>query len=143
MHRRVLAALAVAAVLCAAPGIASAEVLKLGAELSGANESPPNDSPATGMAEAEFDTQSRELTWTVTFEGLTGPLIGAHIHGPADPGTNAGIMLPFGSLESPIEGSAMLNEEQAKQLLDGGLYVNLHTEAHPGGELRGQLKTSD
>ena len=108
-------------------------------DLSGKNESPPNESPATGTAVANYDTATRMLTWHVEFSGLTGPAIGAHIHGPAASGANAGIMQPFPSPVSPIDGSATLTEAQEKSLVDGTLYVNIHTEAHPGGELRGQL----
>ena len=118
---------------------AHAEMISLSAELSGANEVPPNDSGATGMAEATLDTETRTLTFTVEYEGLSGQAIGAHIHGPKGTGGNAGIMIPFSSTASPIEGSAKLTEAQMKDVLDGLTYVNIHTQQHPGGELRGQL----
>ena len=64
-----------------------------------------------------------------------------HFHGPAPAGANAGVVLPFtGSMASPIEGSATLTQAQVDQLKAGLWYVNLHTAAHPGGELRGQVK---
>lgn len=88
--------------VAAAP--AMAETIDLKAELSGSNESPPNDSQAKGTAEATLDTETRELTWTVEYSGLSGPAIGAHIHGPADAGANAGIMVPLKTGESPMTG---------------------------------------
>ena len=130
---------AAVALLFIAAGPAMAETIDLNAELSGANESPPNDSQAKGTAEASFDTETRELTWTVEYSGLSGPAIGAHIHGPADAGTNAGIMVPLKTGESPITGSATLSENQVAPLLEGKLYFNIHTQAHPGGEIRGQI----
>ena len=118
---------------------ASADVVNLKAELKAANEVPPNDSTATGATEATFDTATKTLTWTVTFTGLTGPAIGAHLHGPGEHGKNAGIVVPFNFVKSPIKGTAVLSETQAADLLAGKWYVNIHSEKHPGGEIRGQL----
>ena len=92
-----------------------------------------------GTAEAKFDTETRVLTWTVTYADLTGPALGAHFHGPSEAGKNAGIVLPFKTVQSPIEGSATLTENQAADLLAGKWYANVHTAANPGGELRGQM----
>jgi hypothetical protein len=118
---------------------AQAETINLGAELKGANEVPPNTSPASGKAEATFDTGTRNLSWTVTYADLTGPALGAHFHGPSEPGKNAGIALPFKTVQSPIQGTATITEAQATDLLAGKWYANIHTAANPGGELRGQM----
>jgi CHRD domain len=135
---RYLALLAAALLMTAASAVAETVTLK--GDLKGSNEVPPNNSTATGRAEASFDTVSRRLTWTISYSGTTGPLTGAHFHGPAEAGRNAGIVVPFqGTNASPITGSATLNEAQAADLLAGRWYANLHTAAHPGGELRGQM----
>lgn len=118
---------------------ASAEVIKLQAELKGSNEVPPNTSSGSGKAEAAFDTDTKVLTYTVTYTNLTGPALGAHFHGPSEAGKNAGIALPFKSAQSPIQGTATLTEAQAADLLAGKWYANVHTAANPGGELRGQM----
>jgi hypothetical protein len=118
---------------------AAAESVALKADLKAANEVPPNSSTATGQAEATFDTATRNLTWTVTYSGLSGPAAGAHFHGPGEAGKNAGIVLPFPSPSSPIKGSQVLTEAQAADLLAGKWYVNIHTAANPGGEIRGQM----
>jgi hypothetical protein len=118
---------------------ARAETIVLKADLKGANEVPPNTSPATGTAEATLDTATRNLTYTITYSGLSGPALGAHFHGPVEAGKNAGIVLPFKTVQSPIEGSATLTENQAADLLAGKWYANVHTAANPGGELRGQM----
>ena len=120
-------------------GAASAEVIKFKANLNAASESPPNSSAATGVAEATFDTATRTLTWTVTYTGLSGPAVGAHFHGPGEPGKNAGIALPFKSPETPISGSGVLSEAQSADFLAGKWYINVHTERNPGGEIRGQV----
>jgi hypothetical protein len=107
--------------------------------LSGSNEVPPNASTAVGMA--RIDLSGMTLKWTVTYSGTTGPVTAGHFHGPAPAGANAGVVLPFtGSMASPIEGSATLTQAQVDQLKAGLWDVNLHTAAHPGGELRGQVK---
>ena len=134
-----IAAIALLAGLPAAVPPAHAETITLTADLKGANEVPPNASTATGKAEAKLDTETKVLTFTVTYAGLSGPALGAHFHGPSEPGKNAGIVLPFKTVQSPIEGSATLTENQAADLLAGKWYANIHTAANPGGELRGQM----
>src|SRR5688572_21746799 len=63
---------------------ASAETITFKSELKAANEAPPNDSTGTGSVEATFDTVTKILSWTITYSGLSGPVIGAHLHGPAE-----------------------------------------------------------
>jgi hypothetical protein len=132
---------AVAVVVGVAGGLAPAwaDMVTLRADLKGANEVPPNTSPATGKAEMTLNTETRALTYTGTFADLSGPVVGAHFHGPSEAGKNAGIALPFKSVQSPITGTATLTENQAADLLAGKWYANIHTAANPGGELRGQM----
>lgn len=108
--------------------------------LSGASEVPPVTSSASGTVEASLNKQTNELSWTVTHTGLSGPATGAHFHGPAMAGANAGVVVPItGSLTSPIRGVASLTAAQVTDLMAGKWYVNLHTAANPNGEIRGQL----
>jgi CHRD domain-containing protein len=132
------AAVLSAALLCGATA-ARAELVKLHAELKGSNEVPPNSSSGSGTAEATLDTDTKFLTYTITYSGLTGPAMGAHFHGPSEAGKNAGIVLPFKTVQSPIQGTATLTDTQAADMLAGKWYTNVHTAANPGGELRGQM----
>jgi hypothetical protein len=134
-----IAAISLVAVVPVSLRPALAETVTLKADLKGSNEVPPNASTATGKAEATLNTQTRLLTWNVTFSGLSGPVVGAHFHGPSDAGKNGGIALPFKGAESPIKGSATISDNQAADLLAGKWYANIHTGANPGGELRGQM----
>ena len=110
------------------------------ARLSGASEVPPVMSSASGTVEASLNKQTNELSWTVTYSGLSGPATGAHFHGPAMAGANAGVVVPMtGSLTSPIRGVASLTAAQVADLMAGKWYVNLHTAANPNGEIRGQI----
>jgi hypothetical protein len=120
--------------------VLAADATSLVAKLSGASEVPANTSPGSGTLEASLDKQTSLLTWTVTYSGLTGPAKAGHFHGPAMAGANAGVALGFmGSVDSPIKGSATLTAAQVEDLLAGKWYVNLHTAANPGGEIRGQV----
>ena len=111
------------------------------ASLSGASEVPAVMGPATGSVDASLNSATNLLTWTVTYSGLSGPATAGHFHGPALAGENAGVLVPLsGSLASPIVGSATLTPAQATDLMAGRWYLNLHTAAYPGGEIRGQLK---
>lgn len=112
------------------------------ATLSGGQEVPPVATSATGMAELRLNRQTQTLNWRVTYNGLSGPATGAHIHGPAAMGQNAGIVVPFtGDLNAqPLTGERKLTPEQVAQLAGGQWYVNIHTARAPGGEIRGQLR---
>lgn len=118
---------------------ALAEVISFKAELKSDNEVPPNDSKATGAVTATYDTASKKLTWKGDYSALTGPATMAHFHGPADPSQNASVVVPIAPSTSPFEGSATLTDTQAEQLMEGKWYVNVHTSAHPAGEIRGQV----
>ena len=133
-----LAALALVAALGATP--ASAETVKLKADLAASSEVPPNQSAGKGTLEATFDTASKQLTYTVNYSGLTGPATAAHFHGPAAAGANAGVAVPVqGALTSPIKGTATLTDAQAADLTSDKYYFNIHTDANKPGEIRGQV----
>jgi len=140
MRNLVLASLVAALAALTIPP-AHAEMDRYTAKLTGAAETPPDDSKGTGTVEATYDTASKKLDWTIDYSGLTGPAIAAHFHGPAPAGKSAPPVVPIkGSLESPIKGSATLTDAQAKDLADGMIYFNIHTAAHKPGEIRGQME---
>jgi CHRD domain len=138
MFRRVLLATALSAALVSA---ASAATVSYTARLSGRSEIPKTDSKGTGKLDATFDTTSKAMNYTLTFDGLSGPATAAHIHGPATRAQSAGVLAPLGDKNptSPITGSVTLSDEQVKYLRTSKLYVNVHTAANPGGEIRGQI----
>ncbi len=126
-----------AAMAMASPSMAA--MMNFKASLSGKSEVPPNTASATGTVTATYDTDSKKLIWKGSYSGLTGPATAAHLHGPAPAGKNAGVMVPINPHGPSFEGSATLNDAQAKALMDGDLYVNIHTAANKAGEIRGQL----
>ena len=141
MRTYVYGAALFAAAQMAAVGALRAETLHYKAMLTGLSEAPPTDSKGTGTLTATFDTDTKKLEWTVDYSGLTGPAIAAHFHGPAPVGKPAPIEVPLQApLDSPMKGSATLTDAQAKDLMDGMMYFNIHTAANKPGEIRGQME---
>ena len=136
--RSSLAALACIAVLAfASPSMAANVNLK--ADLKGASEVPPIDSKGTGSVTATFDTASKKLSWKGNVTGLSGPATAAHFHS-GEAGKNGGVVVPIaGADKGSFEGSATLTDAQAEELMAGKWYVNVHTAANKGGEVRGQV----
>ena len=136
MRKTVITVLAFGAVAFA--GSASAEKLK--ATLDSKSEVPATTSSGSGTADLDYDAASKKLSWTVTYSGLSGPATAAHFHGPAEAGKNAGVAVAIpNAASSPVKGEATLTDAQAADLLGGKYYINIHTAANPGGEIRGQV----
>jgi hypothetical protein len=114
------------------------------ATLMPSEEVPPAaNSKGQGTAEVSIDPKTNELSYTISYKGLTGPATMAHIHGPASPGSNAGVVVPFPGVTGGAEkasGKAKLTQAQYGDLAAGLYYVNVHTAQYPGGEIRGQLR---
>ena len=142
--------------LCTLPLTAKALTFQFTAGLNGANEVPANSATATGLATLFYNDNNSILTTDDTYSfslaafGLSGVATAMHIHAPAAPGftappvVNLG-MSPFTSLNS---GGILLlggvnvappNASFLSQLQAGLAYVNVHTAAYSGGEIRGQL----
>lgn len=137
MNKPLFATFALAAAVAFA-GPASAEKLK--ATLDGKSEVPAVTTGGTGTADLDYDAATKKLTWKLTYSGLSGPATAAHFHGPAEAGKNAGVAVAIPNAgKSPVDGSATLTDAQAADLLAGKYYINVHTAANPGGEIRGQV----
>lgn len=123
-----------------APAGGRAEIVHFRAALDGAAETPPHPSDGKGVAEVKLDTDAQQITWTITYSGLSGPATAAHFHGPAGPGASADAVVPItGNLSSPINGSARVGDAQIGDLRGGLWYLNIHTAKFPPGEIRGQV----
>ena len=108
------------------------------ATINGASESSPNPSTATGTATATFNKDTKILTLNVTYSGVTAT--NGHIHKAAI-GVSGGVVFPFAApITSPINYvSPALDATQEADLFANLYYVNIHSAAYPGGEIRGQL----
>ncbi|AOY95409.1 CHRD domain-containing protein [Cupriavidus sp. USMAA2-4] len=111
--------------------------------LSGTQEVPPVQTKGSGSANLTFDPGTRVVTWTITLSDLSSEPTMAHFHGPATPGKNADVKVWISrkdaALTSPLQGQATLSPADAQELLTGEMYINVHTKAHPAGEIRGQV----
>ena len=120
---------------------------KTGLPMGPDQEVPPNKSPARGTADVTYNKDTKMLTYTLNWSGLTGIPTMAHIHGIAPRGTNAGVMHDLSNvLKKAISGSftdsVKIDASGIKEdsLLSGFYYFNIHTPANPGGEIRGQIE---
>ncbi|HWW00940.1 MAG TPA: CHRD domain-containing protein [Candidatus Acidoferrum sp.] len=118
---------------------------------------PPTNSTGTGGAISGglvFDSSSNILHLAIGygsaagFSNLTGAAIAMHIHSPAGPGTNAGVLIPLTAYHFPaanptnggiIFGAVPIGTNDVSNLMAGLNYINIHTPQYPGGEIRGQL----
>lgn len=125
----------------------SGTVINYAADLRGTNEVPPTGSTAFGSAFVSIDTIANTLTWEVTTSGIASPTL-AHIH-PGAAGTNGSPLINFATSAAQIPGGrtkgsisiAGLTPTQLNDLLTSpqNFYVNVHSTAFGGGEIRGQL----
>lgn len=130
-------AISIAAVFFFACGAASAAPVK--AELTGAQEVPPVETTASGSAQFQLRAD-RSISGSIRTKNIDG--VAAHIHDGA-PGTNGPVVVTLNKKndhEWTLPVGAKLTAEQVESLKAGKLYVNVHTEAHKNGEIRGQLK---
>jgi len=110
--------------------------------LEGGQEDPPNGSAGTGDCTVILNTGTGSISVSCTYEGLDAPANNAHIHGLAQPGESAGVLIPLqqsGGISGAISGGGVLTPALVQGMIDGLTYVNLHTTLNPGGEIRGQI----
>lgn len=125
-----------------------------GSGLLPGNEVPSASSTAFGDAVGiTFDSATNQLALNVAwgsgngFSDLTGNATAMHIHGPADINSNGGVLYNLGSLpgfdnsasNGGFLGTITLSTIDVQTLFDGEMYLNIHTDANPGGELRGNI----
>ena len=142
--RTLALAAAVGTTLWLAPA-ASAHV-ELEATLDANQEIPaPNVSghTPTGTASLIFDFATSTVQYEITVNDLTGAVLAAHFHkapaGQADP-----VPLACCSLSNTLSGTTgVLSADDITALFTEGLYVNVHTAANIGGEIRGQITLAD
>jgi hypothetical protein len=111
-------------------------------QLTGSQQVPAVQTDGMGTADLTYDPDTHELTWSLSYSGLSSDVTMVHFHdGAAGKNGRPVIWLSKrGSpVESPIKGHAQLTAAQAKQLLAGDWYINVHTKSHPAGEIRGQV----
>jgi hypothetical protein len=115
--------------------------LQFSAFATGAAELPAVDTPAT--ASGVMTLVGNQFSYNVTYSGLSANATAAHIHGPADVTQSAGVLFGLTGASGTagvLAGVATLTPDQVVTLMTGKAYVNIHTTAHGGGEVRGQVR---
>ena len=126
---------------------------RLGVVLSGAQETPATTSAAVGTMDIFYSKETRILSYTVSWSGLTGAVSAMHIHGLGPGGFAAGVIQTFsltaitkcptvsntscGTYKGTFLADGVVVKEQ--DIINGMYYVNIHTATFPAGEIRGQI----
>lgn len=115
--------------------------------LTGSQEVPEKITPASGLVDVRYNKKTKTLEFDLSWKELTGIPTGAHIHGAAARGSNAGIKYDFFALipkttSGSFSNSVIVDGIAIKEdnLLLGYYYFNIHTPTNSGGEIRGQIE---
>lgn len=153
--RRAAVLLAIAALIAAPAAVLAAEPFV--ANLSPDAEEPPATVPdgyaGAGSASVVISDDESQIEVELTFDGLTGAPSGSHIHygaeGAAGPvifpldhtgGSPINQTLTEADFTAPDPGQGPQTYAEALAAIrDGMTYINVHTEANPPGEIRGQI----
>jgi uncharacterized repeat protein (TIGR01451 family) len=121
--------------------ISGKQPLVFTANLNSAQETPPNNSTATGTATLLLSPDEKTARVSLNFTGLSSAETAAHIHGPAAPGVVGNILfpLPNGSFTDFLISPSATDVQNLK---NGQLYINVHSSNFLNGEIRGQFGTS-
>ena len=114
--------------------------------MTGAQETPPVTTSATGSIDANYNRLTKTLSYKVTFSGLSGTgATAAHIHGLGEVGVKADVLQTFigfpAVTSGTYSGSLLIDGTKFTEeyLLGSRYYINIHTALNAGGEIRGQL----
>lgn len=119
--------------------ITAANIEVYGVNISGEQEVPAVTTDASGYGAITLNTTSGLIVGTLNVSGLTPTM--AHIHA-GETGTNGPVLIALENAEAgvwTVPASTILNMEQMAAMQASALYTNFHTEANPGGEIRGQI----
>lgn len=133
-----IAAVAIATTGCSTMGGGSAEPKSSAAQLSGAQEVPPVKTEASGQSTIKI-AADKSVSGMLLVSRINATA--AHIHEGAK-GTNGPVILPLTKTSDTIfvvPADAKVTDAQYASYKAGNLYINVHTAANPGGEIRAQL----
>lgn len=115
----------------------------LSGSASGSQEVPAVTTTATGSLSGTYDARTNNLTYNITWTGLSGIVSVMHFHGPAVVGAEASpihdLVISTNGVNGTSTGTLTLADSTESHLLNGKLYYNIHTTLNPDGEIRGQV----
>ena len=113
--------------------------------MTGAQETPPVTTSATGTIDANYNRLTKTLSYNIVFSGLVDSAVAAHIHGLGEVGVKADIVQTFANFPrrkaGSYSGSLLVDGTKITEtdLLANRYYINIHSKTYSGGEIRGQL----
>jgi hypothetical protein len=145
-HIKTLAVTASFAIIMAGVGAcnsSTSNTKSISVSLSGEQENPPVTGNRAGSGTIEIDTSTGAISGSITVKNTTGNPTAAHIHS-GDAGKNGGVMIALtqdstNSNKFTVPNGSQLSSAQLETLLMASLYINVHTQSHPAGEVRGQI----
>ncbi|HMS35060.1 MAG TPA: CHRD domain-containing protein [Ignavibacteria bacterium] len=132
------------AVISFFPKSSSALIFPFNHTLSGIFENPPNASTATGNITGTYDDVTKTISFNLTFSGLVGTTTAAHFHAASGLTSNSPVRIgfigfPTGVTNGAYANSYVLTAQQEGWLMTDSMYVNVHSNVFPGGEIRHQM----
>ncbi len=123
----------------------SQQIRYLKGNLQGIQQTPTNNSKASGVVIVKYDMTTKEVRLYGDYAGLTTTITEAHIH-RGQPGVAGPIVVPLantGDTTGALSGTGTLTQPQEDSLLAGNMYANVHSTTYPAGEIRAQLTLTD
>jgi glucose/arabinose dehydrogenase len=121
--------------------VSGKQPLLFAASLDGAQETPPTNSTASGMATILLSPDEQTARVSLNFSGLSSTETAAHIHGPAAAGAPGQILFPLPNSDF-TDFLITLSGGDVQNLKNGLLYINVHSSNFLNGEIRGQFVSS-
>ena len=121
--------------------------IQIGTVMNAAQEVPAPTGEVSGARGAFTATVTKgaagaSVAWQLSFSGLTGNAVAAHIHQGATGSPGTVVLALCGPCQSPMSGTGDLTQAALDALEAGNAYVNVHTPTNGAGEIRGQLTTT-
>ncbi|HYM82390.1 MAG TPA: CHRD domain-containing protein [Candidatus Limnocylindria bacterium] len=134
MRMRYAITFVLAALIAAGPVTSNAAIITFHSHADQGEEVPPTGSTATGVGEVTLDTDTNVLSWSITHNVQNETA--AHFHN-APVGVNGPVVVGLGVGFIKV-GSQAVSDAIETAFLGGNIYLNIHSTAFPGGEIRGQ-----
>ena len=137
-------------ILAGSAGLAHAQSVLFTVSLDGGQEVPSVSTSGFGFGSLLLNTNTGAINYSITYSNLTGLSSLMHIH-QAPLGVNGSVIYNFDNTVTPggdffpilqaddVIGSGFVPLSEVGNMLAGNTYVNIHSSAHDGGEIRGQL----